>query len=488
MIRRQPETENLETKSSTQMFNPSDPRSFMEFLERVGGEFQNVLAAESIEYYEKVGPVATAVDKIAESFGSLNLSVFDKATEEWDHDHDVIRFLDNPNADCTRQEFLKGTAAFFLITGNTFWVDTGLINRPPLEIFVIPPPTLTIQEDPTDGFPDVFQISHSGLVGMGARGETFKRVDKPTSKFRFVDPTEGKELWQIREFNPSSTSRKLWGRSKLASIFYEIEQYSSSSIHNLSLLKNGARLSAALLVNGILTDDQFKRLQQQVDQYYAGAHNAGKMIIVENGADGATTGGGSNVKELSVTPKDMDFRELRQDNRWEIFNRLNIPIPLISPEAMTLNNFQAAEVIFWKEAVLPVADKLLEELTLFIGARFGLSESQIITYDPSEINALQIERNEEVLLRSKIGANTDNELRTRLGDEGYTGGDTVYKPATLIPVGTDANTDQERAEPTRQKFITLIQSAYPEMDTKAIEKIADEEGLEGGEDKGLREP
>ena len=46
-------------------------------------------------------------------------------------------------------------------------------------------------------------------------------------------------------------------------------------------------------------------------------------------------------------------------------------------------------------------------------------------------------RNEVVKLRKEIGVNTVNELREGLGDDPIVGGDTLYVPNNIIPVGHD---------------------------------------------------
>jgi HK97 family phage portal protein len=283
-----------------------------------------------------------------------------------------------------------------------------------------------------------------------------------------------RELWHVKDFNPNASSTNFHGASKLNSIYYEIEQHLSGSRHNLSLLKRGGRLTGAVKVDGVLDDPQFERLKAEIQNNIAGADNAGYVPLFEGGAD---------FVEMGKSNRDMDFANLMQSKAETIFTRLNIPLPLITASAMTMNNYSVAQIALYDNAVLPLVSKLFGELTLFLGARFGLNEDESLSCDPATIPALQSRRLTNLLMQSKLNVLSDNETRSMMGREGYDGGDSIYKPANMVAVGDDSDDSGNRDKPaTRQKFIEIMIEQKDidgnrKWDDKQIEGFADKEGL-----------
>jgi HK97 family phage portal protein len=283
-----------------------------------------------------------------------------------------------------------------------------------------------------------------------------------------------RELWHVKDFNPNASSTNFHGASRLNSIYYEIEQHLNGSKHNLSLLQRGGRLTGAIKIEGVLEDAQFERLKGEIQNNIAGADNAGYVPLLEGGAD---------FVEMGKSNRDMDFATLMQSKAEAIYTRLNIPIPLITAKAMTLNNLSVAQVALYDNAVMPLLSKLYGELTLFLGTRFGLSEDETLSCDPATIPALQSRRLNNLLIQNKLNILSDNEQRAMLGREGYAGGDAIYKPGTMLPSGTDSDTEGNRDKPaTRTKFIDLMiqqKSVNGERlyTDDQINDFADKEGL-----------
>ena len=102
---------------------------------------------------------------------------------------------------------------------------------------------------------------------------------------------------------------------------------------------------------------------------------------------------------------------------------------------MTLNNLETAELQFFDNAVLPLADRLNDELTRFLMPRYKNSENLRFTYNENDITALRLRMIETAKALSEINVNTVNEVRKVIGDDEIDGGDVVLRPATLIPLG-----------------------------------------------------
>ena len=422
-----------------------------------------------IRYYEQVGPLADAIDKVAQEFSTIRPRVWDKKANKF-IEHPIDDLLNYPHAEMSREEFLFGLCAFYLLTGNAFPYITLDSRGQPLELNMYLPQHTVMNASSEDGFLGRIQVNNIIDNDVFTRIEDFRR-------FRYVDKDENSELWPIRRFNPRRSSNNLYGTSPIASIFYEIEQYIASSKHNLSLLKRGARPGGVFstVTDMPLSDEQFERMQKQIDQYYVGENNAGRPLLMEN----------TKYEESIVNNKDMDYSTMRKNIQAMIYNRLNIPLPSISGENMTLANMDVAKLNLYDNAVIPVTQTLFGQLGRFLFPRFDdrkRAEQLELRFDQGEIPALQLRRNEVVKLRKEVGVNTDNELRAHLGDEPITGGDVVYKPTNMVPVGIDeddvANVPDERNDNSsdvksmRAKYVSLMQE---QKDNEGKRLYTDEE-------------
>ena len=393
----------------------------------ISSNYLSVTPERALRYYETVAPVNTAVSMIAGEASAMDLAVMSSDGEDLIYDHPVLDLLKTPNADTVQEEFLKQISVFFQSTGNAFVLATGPVNRPPLELYAVNPTAVELVKG-KDGYTDIMKVyGDQGVVSSFTR----KEVD---GRFRFFD-REDAELWHIKDFHPGYGRGQLWGLSQLTCISVEIEQYIEASIHNLSLLKRGARPSGAVKVNEMLTDEQYQRLQQQLERFYSGSTNAGRSMILEGG----------DFVQMSQTNRDMDFATLKSEITKTIYAALGVPIALVTTEASTFNNLETAKLMFYDNAVLPLIDRILDELTAFLMIRFDRTGTLRLVYDVSTVEALEPRRNEEIQKLQAAGVLTINEIRKQMGFDPLKGGDTIYINSSLMPLedgGLDASRDE----------------------------------------------
>jgi len=133
----------------------------------------------------------------------------------------------------------------------------------------------------------------------------------------------------------------------------------------------------------------------------------------------------------------MDFAQLQQMAKYAVAMQYNLPLALITTDAQTFDNYKQANLALYDDAVLPLANRIFAGLSSFLLPRFSLDPSKYrLSYDIDAITALSMRRQEELKLLKELDVFNDNEIRTKMGKDEYEGGDTHYKPANLIPVGT----------------------------------------------------
>ncbi|MCK5617716.1 phage portal protein [Candidatus Pacearchaeota archaeon] len=436
-----------------------------EYLTRTG--WGRVTAWQALRYYEQIAPVATGVDKVVDKFKALQLSIYDTATKQYEPNHPLVTFLKTPNASQSGTDFFKAFGTYYEVTGEVYLVATGNPNRPPLELIIVQPQFVSIVMG-RDGLPDKYVVSS----GSNQTPTTFIRKEDSTG-LRYFNGAD-REIWHVKDFNPNASSSNFHGASVLNAVYYEIEQHLYSSRHNLSLLQKGGRITGAMVAENVLSPEAFDRLKREIDIVMRGADNAGAIPLFD---------GGAKFEEMGTSNRDMDFLKLKQDVSQSIFIRLKIPLALVVPSKQTLDNYATALLALYDDAVIPLSRKLYGELDLFIGERFKLKETEELSVDPVTIPALEPRRLDNLTKVNKLYLTSDNEQRGQLGREDRPGGDAIYKPANLVPVGEDADTTGNRDKPaTRKEFIAIVREQKDKdgnrlYTDKQIEEFADEEGL-----------
>ncbi len=206
-------------------------------------------------------------------------------------------------------------------------------------------------------------------------------VDSKTTNY-FVDQETGiSPVLHIKNFHPLSD---WYGLSSIEAAAYSIDQHNQGSVWNQALLQNGGRPSGAIVVKDSegkpanLTDDQFYRLKNMMNDVISGPHNAGRPLLLE---------GGLEWKEMSFSPKDMDHIQSKNNSAREIAIAFGVPAQLLGiPGDNTYSNLLEARVALWEQTIIPLVENTLDHINRGIVARFG-SDLEL-QYDIDGISAL----------------------------------------------------------------------------------------------------
>jgi HK97 family phage portal protein len=420
---------------------------------------------ETIFYYTTVSAVYKAINLLSKEFSSIVPLLQDKSNNKFVANNPVNDLLSKPNADITRFELFQELSSYYLISGNTYLMAIGNVNKPPLELFTIRPQNVSIDSQGNSSYVQSYKVSLQN-------GD--KVVFKPkevNGLLRYIN-SDGRELWHIRMFNPSGDKFK--GLSPLEPIFSEVEQLRKSNTHNLSTLVRGARLSGILNPEQPLSDVQRKQLDAQLKELISGSENAGRILVAE--------GGKISFKEMSQTNKDMDFANLKKDITSVVYNNYDIPLPLISMDAMTYSNYAIALLALYDNAVLPLANRFYEELTRFLLPRYNMDIGKLrIFYNTIDISALEPRRIEKAKAYKETEATSKNEIRNILGLPDVEGGNVIYVPSNLVPMGTNPLLIKQ-PEPTKAKFAMIMRNI---LNPDGSRRFTDEEIIEMAEEEGL---
>jgi HK97 family phage portal protein len=382
---------------------------------------QNYLAFAS-EGYSLNAVAKACIDKITSALASVDLQVYkqDKKGNRRKLDtHPLLTLMNRPNPAMSGRQFLRGLGGNYLIGGNAFVVSPTvdpIRPQPPREMMLLPPEKVTVQPGKTILFPDRYEYRDQN-GGM----ETYA-VNQLTG----MSP-----VLHFKTFNPLDPWR---GLSPMVAAAFGIDVFNAGQKWNLSLLQSGARPTGALVVKNAdgtsqtLSDDQYARLKTQIDDQMSGAANAGKPLLLE---------GGLEWQEMSINPKDMDFRESMLTMARFVAAVFGVPPQLVNiPGESTYANWEQARTALWTDTVLPLLCTILEDFNRWFAPMFG--EDVYVWYDEEMIPALEPIRKAKAERINAAEYLTIDEKREAMGYESYkptgTPGGTLLVASSDIPL------------------------------------------------------
>jgi HK97 family phage portal protein len=325
--------------------------------------------------------------------------------------HPLLRLLARPNPQMARAEFIEAVLGFYLIAGNSYLQAVG--EAAPRELWPLRPDRMRVLKGPT-GLPRGFEFVHGP-----------ERILWP------ADPVTGRSaILHLKSFNPLDD---WYGQSPIEAAAAAIDQRNAADAWNMSLLQNGARPSGALVYapnqgEANLSDEQFARLKQQLEEQQQGTGNAGRPLLLEGGLD---------WKEMSLTPKDMDFLEAKHSSARDIAQAFGVPPMLLGiPGDNTYANYREARLALWEETVLPLLGHLCDELNGWLAPTFAGDLALALDLDEVPALTLRRERRWEMLRRAEFLS--VNEKRAAVGYPPLEGGDALARPPLNVVLASDS--------------------------------------------------
>ncbi|TAK49734.1 MAG: phage portal protein [Xanthobacteraceae bacterium] len=319
-------------------------------------------AALAREGYLANAIVHRAVRLIAENAAACTFVVYDGAAEREGHPLAALFARPNPRQDGAG--FFEAVYAHLMLSGNAY-VEAVAIDGVVRELYALRPDRMRVVPGP-DGWAESYEYSVSGR------------------SVRF-DQTAGAlpPILHLAMFHPLDDH---YGFAPIEAAAIAVDTHNAAAAWNKALLDNAARPSGALVYSGpegaVLSDAQFERLKHELTETYQGAVNAGRPLLLEGGLD---------WKAMSLSPKDMDFLEAKHTAAREIALAFGVPPMLLGiPGDNTYANYQEANRVFFRQTVLPLANRVGTALAQWLGPQSG-GEVRVAV-DADRIDALAGDR------------------------------------------------------------------------------------------------
>lgn len=332
--------------------------------------------------------------------------------------HPLLRLLDRPNPLQSRAEFISALSGYLLLSGNCYVLKTGSEQSAPKELHFLRPDRVNINSNTNSTIPSSYEYRVGGKVVANYQ----------------VDPETGFSLVKhIKYWNPLDD---FYGASPLFAAAVEVDQHNLASDHNINLLSNGARPSGAVIfkpqdsegfaVN--LSESQRQQLLTDLNNRFQGSNNAGRPLLLEGDFD---------WREMGLSPKDMDFINLKHMAATDIALCFGVPSQLVGvPDAQTYANVAEARLALYEETIIPHLKQIESDMNEWLSPMFG--DNIEMRFDVDSIPALAERKRktyENMVSAVNSGILSRNEAREELGRSPVDGGDDLYISATLMPIG-----------------------------------------------------
>jgi len=267
------------------------------------------------------GWVYRAVNLISKNAASASWSV--SRDGERLPDHHLSRLLKYPNPHISRQDMLELMTCWLELAGNSYLLRVQA-NGQTTELWPVSPDRLR----PIPG----------QAVAEWCRGFALDNATRPTFgpeeivHHRFLDPA-----------NPLIGISPLEVAGRAVDIDVSQQKFNAATSQNRGIIDG-----VFFFDREFATQDDADALAEKIEEKYSGKRRF--VVLGKNG----------KYERIAMTPAEMDFTESRKFNREEVCVIFGVPLPLISPEKTTYNNYQTAEEMLWTMTIIPLLDDIAD--------------------------------------------------------------------------------------------------------------------------------
>ena len=214
-------------------------------------------------------------------------------------------------------------------------------------------------------------------------------------------------ICHFRTFHPSDDH---YGLAPLQAAATALDVHNAASRWSKALLDNAARPSGAIVYKGVdgaggLSEDQFLRLQSEMESHHTGARNAGRPMLLDGGLD---------WKPMGFSPSDMEFQKTKEAAAREIALAFGVPPMLLGiPGDATYANYAEANRAFYRLTVLPLVSRVLATMAHWLAGFSG--DPAALKPDLDQLPALAAERDAQWQRVAQADFLTQAEKRAMLG-------------------------------------------------------------------------
>ena len=246
-------------------------------------------------------------------------------------EHPFIDLLSTVNPWMNQFDLLETLFMFLDLTGNEFWLMQKGRNGIPTEIWPLFPQFMKIVPSKQR-----FVERYEYQIGSSPTPEKFK----PEEIVHFKNP------------NPIDA---FWGLGPLRAAIVAADLSIGYDAHEATLMKNGARPDMALVYPvdaGSPPEPDIQSIMGRWRQRHGGKNQGGLAVVT----------GGAELKQLTLSQREMEFIKGRKMTREELAAIFGVPLSKLTTENVNLANANAGEKQYATDALLPRLRKVEQKI------------------------------------------------------------------------------------------------------------------------------
>lgn len=358
--------------------------------------------------YERNTDVYAVIKKIVDITKAIPWIVEEKKGNEWVvmENNTISTIMANPNATkgYTWNDIEEMLLVYLLVTGNAYVYGESQFNNALIEeLDVLPSESICIESN-RDFFLPIYKYEF--------------RFD---GKQRDIDK---EKIAHLKLFNPkySTVKESLYGLSPIQVAAVVVQTGNDRWDADAAILQNRG-------VFGMITDksqrpmlpEEAAKVQEDFNSQVGGLHKQGSVKVTNKDL---------GFIQMAMSSTDLQLIEKGVVNLRAICNVFGLDSSLFNdPENKTYNNRLEAEKAMYTNAIIPISDKISEQLTRFIAWNHYPNKNVRMRQDFSKIQVLQENFKEKA------------ETYSRLKTDGIITANDVAK-ALSLPISTDENADK----------------------------------------------
>lgn len=317
-------------------------------------------------------------------------------------EHPVLNLLSYVNARSTRHNLLEKTTQWLESTGDCFWqlvYDKVADKKLPVAIWFLNAEKIEPEFD-SDGSVKEYKY------GKGKD----EKVIPADEVIHFLYPTWLDDFWGCPP---------IYGASIAGKIEKKIQVYTHNTFDNM-----GVPL-AALISEGMMREEDLKKVMTQIETKSKGYRNANKMIAMGN------LGKGAKIEKLGFNPDEMGFIGGAEKAREWVANVYGWSISMLTDAGSNRATSRTGDTRYWRNTMTPKLVRIHEELTESLASKYD--DNGFFLFDdavPEDMTAKIAERTANL----SSGFSTINEERLEDNRESSDGGDELLVPSNMIPL------------------------------------------------------
>lgn len=396
--------------------------------------------------YGKIGWLFACTSRIANDVADTEWKAYRKGEEDPLKSSKALELLENPNPYFSRFRILELTQMYLDLVGKCFWYIAKDRAGRPAQIWVISPLNMTIVPDRDDFIKGFIYQAGAQMVPLNTDEVIMFSYQDPNNPYDGVSP------------------------AKAAAIALESDKFASQ--WNRNFFYNNAEPQGIVSFPEGVEEDDFEAWIAKWNDKYGGVGNAKKTAFIR--------GGQVTYTAIQISQKDMDFYNLRLNNRDEILAIFGVPKSIIGiVDDVNRANAEASEYTYMKHTISPKLKRIQDIINNEYVQLFG--------EEGVELRYTDVVPENKDFIKSVVDSQTDksitkNEARNILNKllglklEPIEGGDVIYQAISMQPMGTamptinNSNSSKEPQKNIKKKLQLKLKSKFDNIDKEAYWK------------------